>query len=72
MKKFRLQIILFLTGVVFCVLTFNGVLQVEKLNFLIEPYFIIFMFGLFFIFLSIVTFLLKILVEFIYFLNRKK
>lgn len=67
MKKYRLSLILLSVGVILCLLTFNGLIQIEKLNFLIEPYFILFSLGLFSIFMSIIIFILTLLAKAIHF-----
>lgn len=67
MKKYRLSLILLSVGVILCLLTFNGLMQIEKLNFLIEPYFILFSLGLFSIFMSILIFILTLLAKAIHF-----
>lgn len=71
MKKYRLSIILLVTGLILCLLTFNGLMQIEKLNFLIEPYFLFFMFGLLSIFMSAINFIIVLLAEFINLFKRK-
>lgn len=67
MKKYRLSLNLLSVGAILCFLTFNGLMQIEKLNFLIEPYFILFSLGLFSIFMSIVIFILTLLAKAIHF-----
>lgn len=53
MNRYKKPLIYLFLGIITFLLSFNGVMQIEKLNFLIEPYFLLFISSLLLIFISI-------------------
>lgn len=53
MNRYKKPLIYLFLGIIIFLLSFNGVMQIEKLNFLIEPYFLLFISSLLLIFISI-------------------
>lgn len=62
---------MFLIGLVLFLVMLKPVSQVEKLNFLINPYFLLFVLSLLLLFISVVSILLSLLIDLVKIIIKK-
>lgn len=71
MMRYKIALRMFLIGLVLFLVMLKPVSQVEKLNFLINPYFLIFVLSLLLLFISTVSILLSLLIDLVKIIIKK-
>lgn len=71
MVRYKTALRMFLIGLVLFLVMLKPVSQVEKLNFLINPYFLIFVLSLLLLFISTVSILLSLLIDLVKIIIKK-
>ncbi len=71
MVRYKTALHMFLIGLVLFLVMLKPVSQVEKLNFLINPYFLLFVLSLLLLFISTVSILLSLLIDLVKIIIKK-
>lgn len=71
MERYKTALRMFLIGLVLFLVMLKPVSQVEKLNFLINPYFLLFVLSLLLLFISITSILLNLLIDLVKIIIKK-
>lgn len=71
MERYKTALRMFLIGLVLFLVMLKPVSQVEKLNFLINPYFLLFVLSLLLLFISTVSILLSLLIDLVKIIIKK-
>ncbi|OTP33562.1 hypothetical protein A5798_000293 [Enterococcus sp. 6C8_DIV0013] len=71
MERYKTALRMFLIGLVLFLVMLKPVSQVEKLNFLINPYFLLFVLSLLLLFISTVSILLRLLIDLVKIIIKK-
>ena len=71
MVRYKTALRMFLIGLVLFLVMLKPVSQVEKLNFLINPYFLLFVLSLLLLFISTVSILLRLLIDLVKIIIKK-
>lgn len=71
MVRYKTALRMFLIGLVLFLVMLKPVSQVEKLNFLINPYFLLFVLSLLLLFISTVSILLSLLIDLVEIIIKK-
>lgn len=71
MERYKTALCMFLIGLVLFLVMLKPVSQVEKLNFLINPYFLLFVLSLLLLFISVVSILLSLLIDLVKIIIKK-
>ncbi len=71
MVRYKTALRMFLIGLVLFLVMLKPVSQVEKLNFLINPYFLLFVLSLLLLFISTVSILLSLLIDLVKIIIKK-
>lgn len=71
MVRYKTVLRMFLIGLVLFLVMLKPVSQVEKLNFLINPYFLLFVLSLLLLFISTVSILLSLLIDLVKIIIKK-
>ena len=71
MERYKTALRMFLIGLVLFLVMLKPVSQVEKLNFLINPYFLLFVLSLLLLFISIASILLSLLIDLVKIIIKK-
>lgn len=69
--RYKTALRMFLIGLVLFLVMLKPVSQVEKLNFLINPYFLLFVLSLLLLFISTVSILLSLLIDLVKIIIKK-
>lgn len=69
--RYKTALRMFLIGLVLFLVMLKPVSQVEKLNFLINPYFLLFVLSLLLLFISVVSILLSLLIDLVKIIIKK-
>lgn len=71
MERYETTLCMFLIELAFFLVMLKPVSQVEKLNFLINPYFLLFVLSLLLLFISTVSILLSLLIDLVKIIIKK-